>query len=101
MQTLDPQQITPELEHGRVRELHPPKSHSDKTLADYDSPEFVVMDDSLTRADKVRILESWLGDKQDDVDINAYGQEVEENAPYTRRVKLALDAVLAGEEDAI
>ena len=95
MKTLKPQQITPALQDGHVREI------PTRTLADYDSPEFVVMDNDLSRSEKVEILQNWLGEKQDDVAINAYGQEVEANAPYTRRVKLALDAVLEGAEDAI
>ena len=95
MRNLDPQEITPELEHGHIRET------PTKTLADYDSPEFVVMDDQLSRAEKISILESWLPTKQGEVELNAYGQEVDANAPYTRRVKLALDAVRAGDEDAL
>ena len=95
MRTLKPQEITPALQDGHIRDI------PEKTLADYDSPEFVVMDDQLPRAEKIRILESWLPEKQGEVSINAYGQEVDESAPYTRRVKLALDAVRAGDEDAL
>ena len=94
MQTLDPQQITPALQDGEIRD-------TSKTVADFDSPEFVVMDDSLSQSEKIAILESWLPGKQDDVEIDAYGKEVSENAPYTRRVKLALDAVRAGESSAL
>ena len=92
MQTLKPQQITPALAHGEVRDL----PADTKSVADYDSPEFVLMDDSLSDAKKIEILESWLPSKQGEVEINAYGQEVEENAPYTRRVLLAIEAVKSG-----
>ena len=89
MRTLDPQEITPALEEGEIRDAAP-------TRADYDSPEFVVMDDSLSKSEKIAILESWMPQKQDEVELNAYGREVAENAPYTRRVKLALQAVRDG-----
>jgi|GEM_PF-5106966 len=90
MKTLDPQQITPALEDGVVRDVPETTFVNGKTIADYDSPEYVASDDTLPRAEKIRILENWLPTKQGDVFINAYGQEMEENAPYTRRVKLLL-----------
>ena len=95
MKTLDPQAITPALEDGVVREVTD-ESFGGKTLADYDSPEFVLMDDSLTDANKIHILESWLAEKQPGVELDASGKEVDANAPYTRRVKLALQAVRDG-----
>ena len=92
MQTLEPQQITPELTEGKVREL----PEDDLNISDYDSPEFVLMDDNLSDSQKLQILNSWLPQKQEKVDINARGQEVDENAPYTRRVLLAIEAVKSG-----
>ena len=89
MQTLTPQQITPALAHGEIRD-------TSTTIADYDSPEFVLMDDTLSDSQKISILEKWLPTKQGDVSLNAYGQEVDENAPYTRRVLLAIEAVKTG-----
>lgn len=91
MRTLDPQEITPALEHGEIRDTTP-------TPADYDSPEFVLMDDSLSRSEKIAILERWLPEKQKEVELDASGREIDANAPYTRRVELALRAVRDGVE---
>ena len=92
MQTLKPQQITPELAEGKVRDI-PSESVN---ISDYDSPEFVLMDDNLSDSQKLQILNSWLPQKQGKVEINARGQEVDENAPYTRRVLLAIEAIKSG-----
>ena len=92
MQTLKPQQITPDLAEGHVREL----PSETVNISDYDSPEFVLMDDNLSDGQKLQILNSWLPEKQGKVEINARGQEVDENAPYTRRVPLAIEAVKSG-----
>ena len=54
--------------------------------------------DSLSRSEKIAILERWLPEKQKEVELDASGREIDANAPYTRRVELALRAVRDGVE---
>lgn len=59
-------------------------------LGKYDSPEELINDQSLTREEKVRMLEDWRMDKKALMRASGEGMEGEDRADLLKRVKKAL-----------
>lgn len=59
-------------------------------LGKYDSPEELINDQSLTREEKVKMLEDWRMDKKALMRASGEGMEGEDRADLLKRVKKAL-----------
>ncbi|MDO5757970.1 MAG: hypothetical protein Q4P24_10715 [Rhodobacterales bacterium] len=59
----------------------------------YETPEDLMRDDSLSRDEKVRMLEDWRDDKNAHMRASGEGMEGQDRADRLRRIKKALAAL--------
>ena len=65
-------------------------------FGNYDTPEEILHDDTLDRAQKIELLEQWRDDKKAYMRASDEGMEGTDRTELLRHIKTALNALDAG-----